>query len=301
MSPFRTMLAGACLAAAIGLPSLAPAQQPASVAEAQARLRTADSTTTLAIHTRDGSTFFGRVIALRGDSAVVTTGAGSLTIRLTEVVRVSEIRPEDMRAGEYWFPNPNATRLLFAPTGRMLKKGKGYFSDYLIFFPGVAYGVTDRVTLGGGMSIIPGIDPSEQLFYLTPKVGLVSTPRLNVAAGVLLINVGLGDGDSETAGIAYSVATFGGEHASVTGGLGLGFADGELADSPAVMVGGDVRVSRRLGLVTENYYFAGLSDEALLSAGLRFFGEKLSVDFGLVHVTDSGTLAIPFVGFVANF
>ena len=32
----------------------------------------------------------------------------------------------------------------------MLKKGEGYFSDYELFFPGIAYGVTDNVTIGGG-------------------------------------------------------------------------------------------------------------------------------------------------------
>ena len=39
------------------------------------------------------------------------------------------------------------TRLFIGPTGRPLRKGAGYFSDHFIFLPGVAYGVTDNVTL----------------------------------------------------------------------------------------------------------------------------------------------------------
>src|SRR5687768_16544543 len=38
------------------------------------------------------------------------------------------------------------TRLFLAPTGRPLRGGEGYFSDHWIFFPGLAYGVSDNFT-----------------------------------------------------------------------------------------------------------------------------------------------------------
>ena len=59
--------------------------------------------------------------------------------------------------------DPNYSRLLFGPTGRPLKKGDGYFSDYELAFPGVAVGITDNLSIAGGISIVPGIRIDEQL------------------------------------------------------------------------------------------------------------------------------------------
>lgn len=294
------------LAAALSLAAVQPAaaQESPRATAARALLQSADSGTTFIIGTRDGSSFFGRVTAVRGDTITITTPVASMSIRLADVVSASAVDPADIHAGVYWFPNPNVTRLLFAPTGRMLKKGNGYFSDYMLVFPGVAYGISDRVTIGGGMSIVPGLGIEDQLFYATPKIGVVSTPRVNVAVGVLALHAGLGsdefDESDANAGVLYTVGTFGGVNASVTGGIGFGYADGAVSGDPAVMIGGEARLSRRVGVVTENYYFSAISDHALLSVGLRFFGEKLSTDFGLVIPTGE-SVAIPFVGFVANF
>jgi len=271
-----------------------------SEAEAQQRLRSADTTTTFLLRLRDGSNVTGKVRAVRGDSVDFASSVGPITLALASVTGATLVRPEDIRNGEYWFRNPNATRLLFAPTGRSLRKGEGYFSDYLLFFPGVAVGVTDRLTLGGGMSIFPGIGLDEQLLFFTPKLGVLARPELHVSVGALVMRTGFDD--SESLGIVYTVGTRGGENGSVTGGIGVGYAGGGFADSPALMVGGERRVSRRVGLVSENYYFPGAFDAGLVSGGIRFFGEKMALDFGLVRtVGDSDGVTFPFVGFIVNF
>lgn len=311
--PSPTRLLGAVLAvcALAALPTRAAAQRPTPAeqeqrrrAEVRAQLAAADSLATVIVETRDGSTFVGRVVALEGDRVRFATAAGEVAFDLAAVTRVRTVAPEDVRDGAYWFPNPNATRLLFAPTGRMLEQGDGYLSNYMVFFPGFAFGVTDRVTLGGGMSLVPGVGLDEQLFYLTPKVGVISGPTTNVAVGALIGAVpGFGDGDGESFGVVYAVGSHGSPNGSVTLGLGLGYAGGELADTPAIMLGGERRLSRRVGLVTENYYFAGVSDQPLVSAALRFMGEQIAVDLGLVNVLGEDAIypGVPFVGVVFNF
>jgi hypothetical protein len=67
--------------------------------------------------------------------------------------------------------DPNYSRLLFSPTGRPLRKGDGYFSDYELVFPGVAVGVTDHLSIAGGVSIVPGLRLSEQVAYVSPRLG----------------------------------------------------------------------------------------------------------------------------------
>ena len=94
----------------------------------------------------DGSSIVGRVVAVNDSSIQIQTAGGRLNI-LFDAIR--DVQSASQRAAEGWFPNPNSTRLLFAPTGQMLKKGEGYFSDYELFFPGVAYGVTDNFSIGG--------------------------------------------------------------------------------------------------------------------------------------------------------
>ena len=290
------LLASVCVASTVT--SQQPASNPGSAA--QTALRAADSASTFMVKLNDGSSFMGRVIWIRNDTISFSSRLGVLSLPLTDVRSASPVREKDIRAGEYWFPNPNTTRLMFAPTGRMLDRGKGYFSDYMIFFPGVAVGVTNNFTIGGGMTVFPGVSPAEQLFYLTPKVGLVASEKVNLAVGALAMSIpGSSDG---TAGILYTVGTFGDEFASATVGGGLGYTRAGLADAPALMFGGDVRLSPRVAMITENYMFPGEFDGLLASLGMRFLGEKMAFDFGFVMPLGANdTFALPFIGFVTNF
>ena len=276
----------------------------------QQRIRTAKVTDTVSVALREGSNFLGRITAVRGDSAHMTTSVGEVHFAIADVRRSSVVHTKDVVNGEYWFPNPNTTRLMFAPTARMLKKGEGYFSDYLVFFPGVAYGVTDRITVGGGMSIVPGISLNKQIFYITPKIGVVHTGKFTLALGALVARAGLGNDDNNVAdsgynrtfGIPYVVSTYGDDNGSVTGGVGYGYADGKLTKRPALMFGGDRRLSRRFGIISENYVFPSSGDGALMSFGARFLGEKLSVDFGAVRILGvSDGVWFPFIGLIVNF
>lgn len=297
-----------CLAAAAAPRAAAAQGAPAARASARVlrKLQGVDSTQTVTVRTRDGSALVGRVLAVQGDTLRFSAGVGTVAIPLGDVEDVLAMsRAAGPRAGgaqAYWFRNPNATRLLFAPTGRMLERGDGYFSDYYVVLPGFAYGVTDELTLGGGMSLIPGLNGS-QVFYFTPKVGLYQSPNTNLAAGALVAAYPGGDGEeSHTFGILYGVGTLGGPDGSVTAGLGYGYADGELGDKPAVLLGAEKRLSRRTALVTENYVLPGV-DDPLISYGLRFFGEQSSLDLGFVNVLGEDAIfpGIPYVGFVFNF
>jgi hypothetical protein len=86
-----------------------------------------------------------------------TASFGEMTVAIGKIEEIRTVPVAGIKEGKYWFPNPNATRLFFGPTGRMLRQGKGYFSDYYVFFPAVTYGINDHVTLGGGMSLVPGL------------------------------------------------------------------------------------------------------------------------------------------------
>jgi hypothetical protein len=259
------------------------------------RLRVVDSTKIQVITLRDGSSLVGRIVGVGADSVDFQTGIGRVPVAISDVREIMETDSDRMKDGRYWFPNPNVTRLFFGPTGQMLKRGEGYFSDYQLFFPGVAFGITDNISMGGGVSILPvGFD--EQVYYLTPKVGGSFGKKVHLAAGVLFAGTGGGTG-----GVGYGVGTIGDGDGSTTLGLGWGFAGGEIENRPVAMVGGEKRVSRRIALVTENYLLPVSENNLVYSFGLRFMGEKLTVDLAIFNVSGSEIIGIPFVDFVFRF
>lgn len=259
------------------------------------RLRVVDSTKIQVITLRDGSSLVGRIVDLRPDSVDFQTGIGRVPLAMTDIREIVETDANRMHDGRYWFPNPNVTRLFFGPTGQMLKRGEGYFADYQLFFPGVAYGVTDNISIGGGVSIFPaGIE--DQVYYVTPKVGSSFGEKVHVAAGVLFAGTKGGTG-----GVGYGVGTIGDGDASATFGVGYGFAGGEIESKPVAMLGGEKRLSRRIALVTENYLLPISDNNLVYSFGLRFMGEKLTTDLAIFNVSGSGIIGLPFVDFVFRF
>src|SRR5687768_12079582 len=193
---------------------------------------------------RDGSELIGRIISIGDTTVQFQSQLGLMTLRSNDILRLTSERGGSIRNGEYYFPNPNATRLVFAPTGRMLEAGEGYFSDYWIFFPGISVALADRVSIGGGMSILPGVGIGDQLFFFTPKVGVVKREKFNAAVGALYVTLpSLFDDepDRDRAGMLYGVGTWGNRDDSFTAGLGYGFANGKMASSPAVLLGGEAR------------------------------------------------------------
>ncbi|KAA3620112.1 MAG: hypothetical protein DWQ05_05125 [Calditrichaeota bacterium] len=258
-----------------------------------------DSNDVQILEMMDGVKLRGKITSISQDKIVFVSSLGTLTIEKSKIKSLRTIEYTKSTRGDLWFRNPNRTRLFFAPTGRMLGAEEGYFSDYYVFFPGIAFGLTSHFTLGGGMSLIPGVGIDRQIFYFTPKVGLIQSEKMNLAAGLLVIKIP-GD-DEEVAGIAYAVNTWGGEDANFTFGAGYGFVDGDLADKPMLVLGFENRTSERISLVSENWIFPGV-DEPLISFGMRFFGEKMSVDLAMWSIVGAEDFFLaPYVDFVYNF
>jgi hypothetical protein len=193
--------------------------------------------------------------------------------------------------------DPNSTRLFFGPTGRALPKGQTYLGVYQVMLPFVQVGVTDRLSLGGGTPLVFAFGGEGGLarpFWITPKLQVFNGQRAQVAVGVFQ-----GFGGGATAGIAYGVATAGGPTQSFTAGAGVAYND-EGDRSMVVMVGGDRQARRNLKFVTENYIWG--SGKGVLSAGVRFFGDRLSADFALAAPLGAEVIVVfPVVNFVYLF
>lgn len=201
--------------------------------------------------------------------------------------------------GTYRRFDPNRTRLFLAPTARSLNAGEGYFSDYMVFFPFVAVGITDFASISGGMSLIPGAD--EQMLYGNLKLTLLQKDNFSLSAGALYMHI-----FDFSSGIIYGVSTIGNNDNALTVGIGNGFSgDDGFSSYPLLVLGGELRVSNSVKLISENWIPTD-GTEAVLSFGLRFFGDHVAGDFGLITTSSmlsssSGFPFIPWLAFTYNF
>ena len=134
---------------------------------------------------RDGSKIIAVLKQAKRDILIVQTLAG-IEIFLPDITiaKVTDLKGE-IAGGKHYSLDPNQSRLFFSPTGRPLQKGDGYFADYFLFFPTIAYGMTDFFSMGGGVSLIPGAD--SQILYFTPKLTFKVAPKAGIGTGFLFL------------------------------------------------------------------------------------------------------------------
>lgn len=259
---------------------------------------------------KDGTRAIGRVEHVDDGHFTFRTTAG--VVMEVNTGQVEALGPVGGRVvgGEFWPVDSNPTRLFFGPTGRTLKRGESYLAVYEVFLPFVQYGVTDRFTIGAGAPLIFA-GGSDTPFWITPKVQVFKRESTEASVGLLqFLNVGNG-----SVGIAYGVVTKGGADAAISVGAGYAFShfsgDGDdngtsgnefgsgSGGAPVLMVAGERRVTRRVKVITENYIVRG---GTLVSAGVRFLGERLTADLGMATPLGvDGFVAVPVINFVWKF
>jgi hypothetical protein len=276
----------------LGATRIAGAQDTTSTAN----LRTTPEGRVSQVVLRDGSTLNGRVVEVTSTTVRFVSSLGETAIPRASIVAVRLVALTSVHDGQVWPEDPSRTRLFFAPTGRMLRQSETYFADAYVFFPSVQVGVTNQFTIGGGMSIFPGVGLDEQIYYLTPKVGLYSSPNVNVAVGALVAGAQV-ISEQTPVGIGYGVVTLGDENTSATMGTGFGFSRGNTSSTGLLMLGGSSRVSKSIALVSENYFTTERDASILVSGGVRFMSEHIAVDLALFGGKGINAV-VPYVSFI---
>ncbi len=265
---------------------------------------TPDTTTVYRVETRDGNEYLGTIIAEDASAIQLkTANLGTIRILRQDIKTLTALGANRLVNGSYWFENPQSTRYLFAPNGYGLKSGEGYYQNVLVLVNQISVGITNNFSMGAGT--IPlfffGIPTP---VWLLPKFSIpVVKNQLNVGAGALIGTV-LGE-DALGFGILYGIITIGSRDKNLSVGLGYGYAEGDLAETPTVTVSGLLRTGSRGYLLTENY-FIGTPDGriGLITAGGRRIIKKVGLDFGLMAPVGSDIdsfLAFPFLGLTVPF
>ncbi len=267
----------------------------------------APSDSLLSISLKDGTILKGKIIK-ENETTIIVITMGSIEVKVpkSSIVSINQIRGR-LTEGVFYRFDPNYSRLMFAPTGRPLRRGDGYFSDYYVFFPGISYGITSNISFMAGASVIPGLGLTEQVKYIAPKIGMQTSDKFAISGGALYVSVM----DEFTAGIAFVVGSIGQQDKSFTVGIGLGYTKEEsekfkFAEHPIAILGGNIRLSNSIALVSENWIITGGGfdfSEQPFGLAIRFFGDRLSADVGAILIGEvlKEGFPIPWLSIVYNF
>lgn len=264
-----------------------------------------DSTSLWLVDTEDGNTFIGTIVDTDSSQVILLTEIyGRIHIPLAQIKTKRVLKKSNLIEGEHWFSNPHATRYFFMTNGYGLRKGEAYYQNTWIMFNQISYGITNHITIGGGVVPLFLFAGAPTPVWITPKVAIpIVKDKINLSAGMILGHI-LGEGVSF--GIGYGAVSVGNRDNNLTIGAGWAFADSEWADTPTLTLSGMTRVGRKTYLLTENYYI-GISEGTslgIISAGGRSVQKRLAIDYGLIFPvgTDVGTfIAIPWLGITIPF
>jgi hypothetical protein len=165
----------------------------------------------------------------------------------------------------------------------------------------VSYGLTNFLSVGGGFELYSTLT-GHPIIILIPKLGFKVGKSLWIGGGLLYLNAAELISDFSGLGIGYGSATVGNENNNISLGAGWGFIGSQWSQKPIFALSGMTRISRRIGLITENWF---IPDNSIFSYGVRFMSEKFAIDFGLVnnkHIVNTFPLGLPiFLDIVLKF
>lgn len=265
----------------------------------------------------DGTIITGKIVNKTAASTVVETKElGIINIPESKIKQVREFEQATITEnGKIWFQNPNCTRYLFAPSAIPLKKGEGYYQNLYGAGNAVNFGVSNNITIGGGL-----VGPLGA--YVNTKVGGKLGKYVHVAGGAILGNGFFPvNGHNLGVGLGFGVVTIGNLDHNITVGAGYGFLNKnggtDWMEKPMYVANGMARLGKKYALVTENWVVNVQGDpfgrgittkshyETFFSYAFRYMGQKSTLDAGFLNtpglINKGWYIGIPYIGFVIRF
>ncbi len=179
------------------------------------------------------------------------------------------------------YSDENLNRLIIFPTARALKPWHGYVQLNELLFPFAAIGIGNFLTLGGGISLLPGAE--RQIYYFSPKVTALHSENLDAAAGIFYMSQTKADklDLNQGLGIIYTMTTLGDTEKNLSFGLGWGFSGENYSQKPIIILGGDLKIGRNFKLLAETWTPVG-ANFTLVMLGFRVIGKHITGDAAIL-------------------
>lgn len=281
----------------------------------------AQDSTYVRIQLKQGNTVQG-ILKEQNDKSITLNIAdtGMMTIPWELIQTVDRMPASEALNANGQFNNPQPTRYFFGPSAIPMKKGDKYYQNVYFLVNSFQLGLSDHFSVGAGV-VIP------YAFFVTPKIGYQVSENIHVGGGVVYatslirdLNFGVGAG--------YGSLTVGSKEHNITLNVGLGAVKEnsgmgsndytwKFASKPMVTLSGMTRISKRMMLMTENWFFSTKTvnyDDmtgqqissvyeynGIMSVGARYLGTRYAIDFGFLSPTVSDFMAIPYLAYNLKF
>lgn len=272
---------------------------------------TGEVSKTYTVTLNDGSTISGTLVSIDDNEVVIKSGTmGEVRLQKVNIKSMTQVSSFNEKKSGIWFTNPNPTKYLLGNSAIPMEKKSGYYQNTWIFVSSFSYGITNNISISAGfeiISIFAGGD-GPYAFYINPKASFKIADNFYAGANILYANTI--KTVEEFGGLATinGFATYGNKNNNITCGVGFGWADGEFSSKPVIVISGMVRASKRIGFISENWILPGVNEDGgyygIYSYGIRFLGEKISVDLAFLNNPDIASeliIGIPWLDFVFNF
>ena len=252
----------------------------------------------------NGNRYLGEIISLDREKLVLETQEeGTLELNAGGIRRIDEISDAQYSSGVWITSHGTNTRYFFGTNGYSLEKNTGYYQNTWVLFNQFSYGLTDNLSVGGGLVPLFLFGGAPTPIWGTLKYSLpLSSDNFHFAGGMLFGTV---PGEvSEGFGLFFGQATFGSEVSNINFGMGYGFGGGTFAENPAFSISILQKMGRKAAFVSENYLINTDGDYVgLLSAGVRFYLRSVSIDGALIIPASGDTdfFALPWLGLTIPF
>lgn len=267
----------------------------------------------------DGSTVSGKLLSINDREIVIESGSmGEVRLIRENIRSMTLISAIDEKKSGIWFPNPNPSKYLLGNSAIPNEKKSGYYQNTWIFFNTFSYAFTGNISVSAGFELFSVMASGEGpfAFFVNPKASFKVTDNFYAGANVLYANTIKTIDEFGGLATLNGFCTYGNKNNNITGSLGWGWAEGEFSAKPVFTVSGMTRVSKRIAFVSENWLVPGLSIEdeednegtgnyyGIFSYGIRFLGEKTSIDLAFINnpdIAEEIIIGIPWLDFVINF
>jgi hypothetical protein len=201
-----------------------------------------------------------------------------------------------------------STRNNATPTAFPLKAGEGYYHNMWIFYNNVHVGITDHLSAGLGIFILPGLfnDNGLPIGGHLKYAGRIAD-KWHLGVDVLAAN--FPSGNQGLRSTLMGVATYGDRRNNLSFSLGIlhykTFFKTE--NTPYLTVAGQVQMMDNFFFVGDMSLGFGANGVGLIvNPGVRFKFKSVSLDVSFVRLGSNGgggslILPLPIIGFTANF
>jgi hypothetical protein len=258
----------------------------------------------------DGSSFTGKLLSITDQEVIIQSGSMTeIRLQKISIKSMTQVSSFDQKKSGIWFPNPNPSKYLLGNSAIPLEKNTGYYQNTWIFFNTLSYAFTKNISVSGGFEIISLMAKNgPYAFFLNPKVSFKVSDNFYAGGNILYANTIKTVDNFGGLGTLNAFGTYGNNNNNISAAVGWGYADGEFSSKPVVTLSGMARVSKRIAFVSENWMIPGVSENkgyyGIFSYGIRFLGEKSSIDLAFINNPDMAKeiiIGIPWLDFVINF